>query len=90
MKAHLPINWAYEVMPDAQHRLGQDTTLVVRTTGDGYTVLGIFPGPELAERFWASLTAAPHERLFDGPGTFGGARGGATRQSGHAEIAEGD
>jgi hypothetical protein len=67
------MSWAYEVMPDAHGRLGPASTLVVRTTGDGYTVLGIFPGPELAERFWTSLTAAPHERLFDTPGTLGGA-----------------
>jgi hypothetical protein len=73
MRSLLPIAWAYEVMPDAQGRLGPHTTLVVRTTGDGYTVLGIFPGPELAERFWTSLTAAPHERLFDTPRTLGGA-----------------
>lgn len=71
MRSLLPIAWAYEVMPDAQGRLGPDTTLVVRTTGDGYTVLGIFPGPELAERFWTSLTAAPHERLFDTPAALG-------------------
>jgi hypothetical protein len=88
MRAQWPIAWAYEVVPDAEGRLGPHTTLVVRTTGDGYTVLGIFPGPELAERFWAALIAAPHERLFDGPGAPGGAPGAARRQAGHADFIE--
>ena len=63
----LPTWWAYEAIPDHLARLGSDTTLVVRATADGYTVLGVFPGPELAERFLEALIQAPRESLFNAP-----------------------
>ena len=67
----LPMSWAYASLPDPQARLGVHTTLVVRAEGADYTVLGIFPGPELAERFVEALAATPHESLFDGPTMIG-------------------
>ena len=63
----VPMAWTYQAIPDPQARLGAHTTLVVRTEGADYTVLGVFPGPELAERFLEALAERPHESLFDRP-----------------------
>jgi hypothetical protein len=67
MTSVLPLEWHYAVLPDEHERLGKETTLVVRVTGEDYTILGIFPGKELAETFLEVLAAAPHERLSDSP-----------------------
>lgn len=81
MTRRLPMSWAYATVPDPQARLGVHTTLVVRTEGADYTVLGIFPGPELAERFVEALAASPHESLFDGPTMIGPGYEGPSRPS---------
>jgi hypothetical protein len=67
MTISLPMEWHYALLLDDQERLGPETRLVVRVTGEDYTILGIFPGTELAEKFLEVLAAAPHERLFDSP-----------------------
>jgi hypothetical protein len=67
MTSVLPLEWHYAVLPDERERLGKDTTLVARVTGDDYTILGIFPGTELAEKFLEVLVVAPQESLFDAP-----------------------
>lgn len=52
--------WHYAMFPDEHRRMGKDTTLVARVTGDDYTILGIFPGIELAEKFMEVLAADIH------------------------------
>ncbi|MNS32673.1 hypothetical protein D3C72_647660 [compost metagenome] len=86
----LPMAWGYQAISDPQARLGVHTTLVVRTDGGGYTVLGVFPGPELADRFLETLSVAPHESLFDGPTMIGPGYEGPSRPSppGPAKEAE--
>ena len=61
------VDWHYALLPDEAFRLGKDTRLVVRVTGEDYTILGVFPGLELAEKFLEVLATAPHESLFDSP-----------------------
>lgn len=59
--------WHYAMFPDERQRLGPHTTLVARVDGEDYTILGIFPGQELAQHFLELLASAPHESLFDSP-----------------------